>query len=138
MAVEISVRYDGDLRCNAEHGPSGTRLETDAPTDNCGKGERFSPTDLVATALATCIMTTIGIVAQRKGWDVTGMRARVVKVMSDEGPRRIVRLPVELWMPRDLPPEARQQIENTARACPVHKSIHPSIDAPVTIHWPTA
>lgn len=136
MAVEIHARYDGELRCTITHGPSGTVIETDAPTDNCGKGERFSPTDLVATALATCIVTTIGIVAQRKGWDVSGMRARVVKEMATEGPRRIARLPVDLWMARDLPPEARRQIENTARACPVHKSIHPDIQAPVTIHWP--
>jgi putative redox protein len=136
MAVEIRARYEGDLRCTLEHGPSGTRIETDAPTDNFGRGERFSPTDLVASALATCIMTTIGIVAQRKGWDISGMRARVTKVMSAEPPRRIARLPVDLWMPRALPPDARLQVENTARACPVHKSLSPEIDAPVTIHWP--
>lgn len=136
MGVEINARYDGNLRCTIMHGPSGVEIETDAPTDNFGKGERFSPTDLVATALATCIMTTIGIVARRKGWDVSGMRARVVKEMTSDGPRRIARLPVELWMANDLPPEARQQVENAARACPVHKSIHPDIQAPVVIHWP--
>ncbi|MCS6771168.1 MAG: OsmC family protein [Kiritimatiellae bacterium] len=136
MSVEVMVEYEGNLRCRAFHGPSGTRIETDAPVDNFGKGERFSPTDLVATALASCIVTTIGILAQRKGWDVSGMRAKVVKEMSREGPRRIARLPVELWIPASLPPEARQQIEHAARACPVHKSIHPEIEAPVTIHWP--
>lgn len=136
MGVEIDVVYEGDLRCVATHGPSGSRLETDAPTDNCGKGERFSPTDLVATALATCLVTTIGIVAQRKGWDVRGMRAHVTKVMSDSPPRRIARLPVTLWMAKDLPAEARQQVEHTARACPVHKSLGADIEAPVTIHWP--
>ena len=136
MGVEISAVYQGDLRCVVTHGPSGSSFETDAPVDNQGKGERFSPTDLVATGLATCIMTTIGIVAARKGWDVSGMRARVTKEMSSSPPRRIARLPVDLWMARDLPPEARQQVENTARACPVHKSIHPDIEAPVTIHWP--
>ncbi len=135
MPVEINARYDGALRCKLTHMPSGSVIETDAPTDNCGRGERFSPTDLVASALATCILTTIGIVAQRKGWDVSGMRARVVKEMSAEPPRRIARLPVELWMPPSVPLEARQQIENTARACPVHKSLHPDIEAPVHIHW---
>jgi putative redox protein len=136
MGVEISAVYQGDLRCVVTHGPSGSSFETDAPVDNQGKGERFSPTDLVATGLATCIVTTIGIVAARKGWDVSGMRARVTKEMSSSPPRRIARLPVELWMAHDLPPEARQQVENTARSCPVHKSIHPDIEAPVTIHWP--
>ena len=135
MGVQIEAVYQGGLRCVATHGPSGSTLETDAPVDNCGKGERFSPTDLVATALATCIMTTIGIVAERKGWDVTGMRVKVIKEMNPS-PRRIARLPVELWMARDLPPEARQQVENTARACPVHKSLGAEIDSPVTVHWP--
>lgn len=136
MSVTIEAKYEGNLRCVATHGPSGSRLETDAPVDNCGKGERFSPTDLVATALVTCIMTTLAIVAQRKGWDLSGMRAQVTKIMSDSPPRRIARLPVDLWMGCDLPPEARQQVEHTARACPVHKSLAAGIEAPVTIHWP--
>lgn len=136
MGVEITAVYNGDLRCTVTHGPSGSLLETDAPVDNCGKGERFSPTDLVASAMATCIMTTIGIVAQRKGWDVSGMRAKVIKEMSSAPPRRIARLPVELWMARDLPPEARQQVENIARSCPVQKSLGEGVEIPVTVHWP--
>ena len=135
MGVLISAVYQGELRCRARHTPSGYEMETDAPADNCGKAQRFSPTDLVATALGTCIMTTIGILAQRKGWNVDGMRVEVVKEMSTDTPRRIVRLPVQLWMPRNEPPEVRTQIENTARTCPVHKSIAAGIDAPVLVHW---
>lgn len=136
MGVLITAAYQGELRCQARHTPSGYEIETDAPADNHGKAQRFSPTDLVATALGTCIMTTIGILAARKGWDVSGMRVQVVKEMSADTPRRIVRLPVELWMGRKVEPDVRTQIENTARTCPVHKSIAAGIDAPVTIHWP--
>ncbi len=136
MGVEITSVYDGDLRCTVTHGPSGSQIETDAPVDNAGKGERLSPSDLVATALITCILTTIGIVAQRKNWDVSGMRARVVKEMSATPPRRIARLTVDLWMARDLSPEGRQQVENIAHACPVAKSLNENIEIPVTVHWP--
>ncbi|MCO5062079.1 MAG: OsmC family protein [Kiritimatiellae bacterium] len=136
MGVEITSAYTGNLRCSVTHGPSGSTIETDAPVDNAGKGERLSPSDLVATALVTCILTTIGIVAERKGWDVSGMRAKVVKEMSATPPRRIARLSVDLWMAKDLPPEGRQQVENIAHGCPVQKSLSDSIEVPVTIHWP--
>lgn len=137
MGVEIDMTYEGNLRCVATHGPSRSVLETDAPRDNCGKGERFSPTDLVATALATCIATTVGILAQRNNWNLQGMRVHVTKEMSAEGPRRIVRLPVEIWMPPVSDAAAREQIETTARTCPVYKSLAPEIETPCTIHWPS-
>ena len=89
MAVTIDVEYVGDLHCEAVHGPSGIRLMTDAPVDNGGKGEAFSPTDLAATALGTCLVTIMGIVAQRHGWDLTGTRVRVVKEMTAVPMRRI-------------------------------------------------
>jgi uncharacterized OsmC-like protein len=92
MAVSITVDYTGGLRCSATHGPSKNTLITDAPVDNHGKGESFSPTDLVATALATCMATVIGIKAQQKNLDVTGMKVSVEKHMSEDSPRRIVRL----------------------------------------------
>ena len=85
----IDSTYQGQLRCQSSHGPSGTLLETDAPTDNQGKGERFSPTDLVATALSTCMLTIMGIVAERHGWSLEGVTARVEKTMSSDAPRRI-------------------------------------------------
>src|SRR6188768_2655028 len=97
--VQVSVKYTGDLHCDATHGPSQAKLSTDAPSDNMGKGEAFSPTDLVATALATCIATTMGIVAQRKGFTLPPCRVRVEKHISADAPRRVVRLPVTVWLP---------------------------------------
>jgi putative redox protein len=133
--VEISVRYEGDLRCRAVHGPSGTELLTDAPVDNHGKGESFSPTDLLAAALPACVMTIIGIVAERHGIDLAGMHARTSKVMSSDAPRRIARLPtvVEIPLPADHP--QRANLENAAKTCPVHKSLRAEIDAPLEFRW---
>ncbi|MDB4423191.1 OsmC family protein, partial [Rhodopirellula sp.] len=89
MAVEIKVGYTGQLRCEATHGPSGEKLSTDAPTDNGGKGESFSPTDLVATALGTCVMTILGLVAERHDLDLGGTQIQVTKEMITEPVRRI-------------------------------------------------
>src|SRR3954463_12741311 len=97
--VEIEVNYTGDLHCEATHGPSGTSLSTDAPTDNRGRGESFSPTDLVATALGTCMSTTMGIAAKDHGLDLSGLKVRVEKHMSKDAPRRIVALPSEVHIP---------------------------------------
>lgn len=139
MGVEISISYQGELRCEAQHGPSKSLLLTDAPTDNMGKGEAFSPTDLVATALGTCILTTMGIVAQRNGWDVSGATAHVTKEMITTPTRRIGRLPVVIRIPSGtagkLDEEARTKLEHAAHHCPVHKSLHPDIDASIEIHW---
>ena len=90
--VTITVNYEGNLRCKATHGPSGTTLITDAPTDNHGKGESFSPTDLVATALPACVLTIMGIAAQKHGLNLEGMSAVTTKEMSAAPPRRIARL----------------------------------------------
>lgn len=135
MAVSISVEYQGGLRCLATHGPSGNQFVTDAPVDNHGKGESFSPTDLVATALATCMATVMNIKAAQKGYDITGMKVSVEKHMSADAPRRIVRLPViiEIPLPADHPDRA--VLEATALACPVHQSVHPDIEKPVTFVW---
>src|SRR5471032_282805 len=97
--VKITGEYQGDLHCTAAHGPSGNTLVTDAPKDNQGRGEAFSPTDLVATALATCIVTTMAIVARRSGVELTGLKYEVTKEMSADAPRRIARLTVDLWLP---------------------------------------
>src|SRR6266480_2490499 len=108
--VEITTTYEGQLRCVATHGPSGNTLTTDAPKDNMGKGEAFSPTDLVATALATCILTTMGIVAQRNNIDMTGATARVTKEMVTSPIRRIGRLAVTVRMPRRLSAEDQTRL----------------------------
>lgn len=134
--VHMTIDYVGDLRCQATHGPSGSQIETDAPADNFGKAERFSPTDLVGVALASCIATTLGIVAKRKGWDLTGMRVVVDKEMTSSPPRKIARLPVVVSMPRSFPPDDKQLLENTAQTCPVHRSLSSDIDAPIIFRWP--
>src|SRR3954453_11604889 len=121
--VEISTTYQGQLRCTAVHGPSGNQLTTDAPKDNMGKGEAFSPTDLVATALATCVLTTMGIVAKRNNLDISGATARVTKEMVTAPVRRIGRLAVTVRVPRRLSADDQKRLENAAHTCPVHKSL---------------
>ena len=133
--VEVTVNYTGDLHCDATHGPSSATISTDAPADNRGKGETFSPTDLVATALATCMSTTMGIVAKDHGIDLSGLTVKVQKHMSTDAPRRIVALPSEVHFP--LPPDCPQRtlLEQTALNCPVHKSLPPEIDRPTKFFW---
>ena len=139
MAVEINVVYEGQLHCTAKHGPSGTTLTTDAPKDNMGKGESFSPTDLVATALATCVITTMGIVAQRNNLELAGSRVHVEKHMITEPIRRIGRLPVTITVPKaqatKLSATDRQKLENAAKHCPVHASLHPDMEVSITLRW---
>ncbi|WP_009964159.1 OsmC family protein [Verrucomicrobium spinosum] len=133
--VEVNVTYDGGLRCRAQHGPSGVVLTTDAPKDNMGKGEAFSPTDLVATALATCIATTMAIVANRKGYDLPQMTVHVEKHMTSAPPRRIERLPVVVTIPLPQDHADRELLEGAARGCPVHRSLHPDVQAPIEFVW---
>jgi putative redox protein len=133
--VEIKVEYPGDLECKAIHGPSNTTLMTDAPVDNQGKGRTFSPTDLVAVALGTCIFTVMGIVAKRANIDMTGASMVVRKEMASLPARRIGRLEVEVHMPRPLPDADRRRLENAAQACPVKQSLHPDIEIAIRYHW---
>lgn len=126
--VTITVRYEGGLRCTATHGPSTTTVLTDAPRDNHGLGQSFSPTDLVATALATCAMTVMGIVAVREGIDLGGSRATVTKGMTANPARRISELPTTFELPAALTAEQRQKLEAAARSCPVAASIRPDIE----------
>lgn len=131
--VEIAVVYRGELRCEATHGPSGAVVATDAPVDNEGKGESFSPTDLVATALGTCMLTIMGIVARRHEIDLVGTTVTVAKHMATEPVRRIGRLPVTIRLAKPVTPEQRALLERAALTCPVHKSLHPDIEIPVEI-----
>jgi uncharacterized OsmC-like protein len=131
--VEIEILYEGDLHCSAVHLPSGNTLVTDAPLDNNGRGEAFSPTDLMATALGSCMATVIGIVAKRKGLAIEGMTVNVRKFMSDEQPRRIKRLELDLQIPLPATHSDRKLLESAARGCPVHQSIHPDIE--VVMNW---
>ncbi|MFM8581636.1 MAG: OsmC family protein [Planctomycetaceae bacterium] len=135
MAVEVDVLYQGELRCRATHGPSGDQLTTDAPVDNHGKGESFSPTDLVATALGACSLTIMGIVAQRNGLDIEGAKAHVTKEMATQPVRRIGALKVTITIPAEkaakLSADDRKKLQEGALHCPVHKSLHPDIAAPI-------
>ena len=133
--VNISVEYTGDLHCDAVHGPSDAKIATDAPTDNKGKGEAFSPTDLVATALATCMSTTMGIKAQELGVDLRGMTVSVQKEMSKDAPRRIVGLSSEVHIPLPENSPHREVLEQTALNCPVHKSLPVEINRPTKFFW---
>jgi len=133
--VNISIEYTGDLHCDATHGPSNARLATDAPSDNKGKGEAFSPTDLIATALGTCMSTIMGMKAEELGLDLRGMRVSVQKEMSKEGPRRVVRLPSEIHIPLPANSPHREALEQAALNCPVHKSLPNEIERPTKFFW---
>ncbi|MCE9636197.1 MAG: OsmC family protein [Planctomycetes bacterium] len=133
--VKIEGRYLGDLRCEASHGDSGATLKTDAPKDNMGLGASFSPTDLVATAFGTCVVTTIAIVARRRGFDVAAMTFSVEKHMATDPVRRIGRLPLTVHLPAGLDAAQRDICERAAAACPVHKSLHPDIEATITFAY---
>ncbi len=133
--VECNVTYEGDLRCSAVHGPSGSKILTDAPTDNHGKGEAFSPTDLVGTALATCMLTIMGIQAKRHGIDLKGSTVKVGKEMAQAPLRKIAKLDVVFTLPAAVTPEQRTLLENAAKTCPVHASLHPDVKTPITFSW---
>jgi putative redox protein len=138
MSVAIDVQYQGHLHCLAKHGPSKKVLETDAPVDNGGKGEAFSPTDLLATALGTCALTVMGLVAQRHGLDLTGAQAKVVKEMTATPVRRIGQLTAQIVMPagRNFSPEDRARLEHAATICPVKQSLHPDVALRIEFIYP--
>jgi putative redox protein len=127
MAVEIDLVYQGGLHCTATHGPSKQNLSTDAPVDNGGKGAAFSPTDLVATALGACMATIMGLVAQRNGISLDGMRIKVIKEMVADPVRRIGALTVRMTMPPGLAASDRSKLELAAKTCPVKQSLHPEV-----------
>ena len=130
-----TARYAGHLRTEATHVASGTIIQTDAPVDNHGRGEAFSPTDLVSTALGSCIVTTMGIVAERHDWDLTGSTFAVTKHMSADAPRRIAQIDVVLELPATLDAQARIVLERAAHTCPVALSLHPDVDKEITFSY---
>ncbi|MEX1023569.1 MAG: OsmC family protein [Planctomycetota bacterium] len=129
--VHIDITYAGALRTEALHGPSGSQLTTDAPLDNQGRGESFSPTDLVATALGACMLTIMGIVAEREGLDLAGAHVHVKKVMVTGPVRRIGALEVEVTVPVDPGEAARRKLQQAAETCPVRASLGSEIDIPI-------
>jgi putative redox protein len=133
--VAQSVLYLGELRCKAVHGPSSVELLTDAPTDNQGRGESFSPTDLVITALATCKLTTMDLFARRDNVRLDGTKAYAEKHMSSDPPRRIARIVIKIDFPPGIAASYRAKLEHTARTCPVAKSLHPDVALDVTFSY---
>jgi putative redox protein len=133
--VRITGEYQGELHCSAVHGPSGNALATDAPRDNQGRGEAFSPTDLVATAFATCIATTMAIVARKRGVEIGGIKFEVTKEMSPDAPRRISRLTARLWMPASARGVPAGVLEKAANTCPVHQSLSASVEKIIELIW---
>lgn len=133
--IEIQIDYQGELHCSAVHGPSGASLETDAPVDNQGRGEAFSPTDLLASSLGVCMGTVMGIVAGRKEISLEGLRLTVGKHMSEDHPRRVSKLEVEIFMPIREDHLERKVLQAAVLGCPVRYSIHPDIAVPIQWHW---
>jgi uncharacterized OsmC-like protein len=128
------VTYLGNLRAESTHLKSGNSFLTDAPTDNNGKGEAFSPTDTVATGLASCMMTVMGIKAQDMDIDMTGTTAQVTKIMAIN-PRRISKIEVILDFPFEVDEKTRKIFENIAFTCPVYYSLHPDIEKDIRFNW---
>jgi putative redox protein len=137
MAVNIEIDYLGHLHCSAIHGPSRQTLATDAPVDNGGKGESFSPTDLVATGLGACIATIMDLVARRNGFDLAGTHLHVIKEMTADPVRRIGALRVLVQVPGklSLPPAERLKLETAALACPVKQSLHPDVKVSIEFSY---
>ena len=133
--VKMELTYEGNLRCQAVHEPSGAKLLTDAPKDNQGEGQSFSPTDLVATGLGSCILTIMGIVARRHQIDLAGTKVTVSKEMAQQPVRRIARLVVEITVPDRLSEDDKTRLCNAADTCPVKQSLHPDIEVPISWNW---
>jgi uncharacterized OsmC-like protein len=130
--TKMSVLYARNLRCEVVHEQSNTQIETDAPLDNKGKGERFSPTDLLCTSLATCILTTMAIAAEERGWKFEGVKAEIEKIMNST-PRRIGEIKIHFTFP-DLGYDEimKEKIQRYAHACPVSRSLNPDVSQTVT------
>ena len=132
--MTASITYQGNLRCEAIHVQSSTNIETDAPTDNRGKGERFSPTDLLCVSLATCMVTTMGIKAGDMKVDLSNTKAEVTKHMASD-PRRVAKIKVVVSLPKNTGEKERLILEKTGDNCPVAKSVHPDIELDLKYEW---
>ena len=133
--VKINAVYEGDLHCRVTHEQSGSVISTDAPKDHMGKGEAFSPTDLVAAVLASCMATIMGIAAQKHNIDLKGLKVDVIKEMVMGPVRKIGMISVDIYMPKGIALEKRSLLENAAHTCPVHKSLHPDVQTPIQFHY---
>lgn len=131
-----TIIYNGDLRTTMTHLQSGSTVITDAPTDNHGKGEAFSPTDLLATALASCMLTTMAIGTMTRGINIDGASAAVTKVMSAAPPRRVAKVEITITMPdKNYSEQEKELLEKIALACPISRSLHPDLEQVLTFVW---
>ncbi len=133
--VKIEIDYQGQLLTAVTHAPSGTKFATDAPLDNGGRASSFSPTDLVAAALGSCMATIMGIFAARHAIPLENTRIEVLKTMVQQPIRRIGELKVDIYLPLAANHPQRIGLENAALTCPVHQSLHPDVKIPVIFHW---
>ena len=131
---QIEIEYKGNLRTESVHLESGQKLITDAPVDNKGKGEAFSPTDLTASALGSCMLTIMGIVAERRDIDISGVRAEIEKVMG-ANPRRIVQIIINIYFQIKLAKHEQKIFEKSALSCPVHRSLHSDTEILTRFHY---
>lgn len=134
--VKMKVVYEGQLHCRLTHEPSGSQIVTDAPKDNQGKGEAFSPTDLVGAALGSCILTVMGINARKNNVNLDGATVEVSKEMVTTPIRRIGKLSVTVQLPQGILQEHRAELDKAGHSCPVHRSLHPDVDVQIRIIYP--
>ncbi|MCG3176571.1 MAG: hypothetical protein MOGMAGMI_01529 [Candidatus Omnitrophica bacterium] len=134
--TRMDILYEGDLHCRLTHGPSGAIVQTDAPKDNMGKGEAFSPTDLTAVSLGACMLTVMGIHARKRGLELQGAVAQVTKEMIPAPDRRIGAITVSLAMPAGIPPGERAGLEEAGHTCPVRKSLSDRVKVSVSFVYP--
>ena len=132
---QIEIEYEGELRTRAVHLQSGQSIITDAPTDNQGKGEAFSPTDLTASALGSCILTIMGIAAAQRGINIRGTRSEVTKIMG-QNPRKISKIIIHIYIPITLSEKNMVILEKSAHSCPVHRSLHIDTKKVIIFHYP--
>ena len=135
VSVTIDVEYQGGLRTKARHRESGAEICTAVPGDGDRADECFSPTDLAAVSLATCLISVVATAARKHGVDPEGARVRLEKSMTESGPRRIAALHAVIEMPPGVPVELRKRLEAAAKTCPVHRSLHPDIDEVMRFEW---
>ena len=130
----VETVYLGELRTEITHVQSGTKIITDAPLDNQGKGESISPTDMLAASLGSCMLTIMGIAARTHGFSIDGTKASITKVMGTE-PRRVVEIKIDLRFPQDYSDKVKRIIENAAKTCPAEHSLHPDIKRTIVYHY---
>ena len=131
---KIKCSYLGDLKCEAKHLQSGNRIKTDAPLDHCGKGQNFSPTDLLATSLGSCLLTIMAIKARQKGWELGNITLDIEKIMTKNKERKIEKLIIDIYIPEDLPKEKLKFIQYASKECPVTRNLSKCIDLQINWH----